>query len=416
MPPNQPTVLHAFGEPYTWESERIKSTFTKAAAMFVKEADGYTQIWAASTDWFLEEWGRDTFIALQGILLTTQRYQEAQSVFRHFAGAMKHGLVPNRIQPGAVVYNTVDASLWMIVALQQYWSYTGDITFMVEMFPAVRSSIDAYRHGTSYERNGTHSIRMDTHGLITSPAQATWMDADLSGQGTANVTPRNGKAVEINALWYAALCFVEELCEMCHTADVLTWRHEIAQIRELVHANFGRRFWNTTEQCLFDVVDGDPHGAAIRCNQILAVSHGHDLLTDEQRRSVLDVVTRELLTPGGLRTLSPRDPQYRGYYNTHAPMYEKDQAYHQGTVWPWLMGPYCDALVRVRQEQRADLPAIQHELKTILTPLVRFCVESEVQSLPEVFCGDVPHEPGGTRSQAWSVAEVLSILSQYGCI
>jgi predicted glycogen debranching enzyme len=243
------------------------------------------------------------------------------------------------------------------------------------------------------------------------------MDADPSGKGQENVTPRNGKAVEINALWYANLLWVQKAKRKLNkrsegVALSLPKHHTHSDaLRKLagqVKQSFNTRFWNDAENCLFDVIDGDVHSGAVRPNQVVAISHGEDLLTKKRKKQVFDVVTRDLLTPAGLRTLSPRDSSYRGTYDTHAPMAEKDYAYHQGTVWPWLMGPYGDAFMKLNEDRMG--------LKRILTPLVRFAIESEFKSLPEVFSGDPPHEPGGTTSQAWSVGEVLRLIVEHGII
>ena len=416
MSTNQSTNLHAFGEEYSWDHAKIKNMFTDSASTFAKEVDGWTQIWAASRDWFLEEWGRDTFIALPGILLVTKRYDEAESVFRHFSKYMENGLVPNRIQKGNMLFNTVDGSMWFIWALKKYVEHTENWKFVEEMLPTVKEIIDSYRNGTTYERNGTFEIKMDSDGLIISPEQATWMDADPSGNGSEIVTPRNGKAVEINALWYANLLFAVEICTKLKKKELNNWKKDLTKLSKQVKKSFNNRFWNDDENCLLDVLDGDPHGGAIRPNQIIAVSNGQDLLTKKKQLQIFKVVTDDLLTPGGLRTLSPRDSNYRGSYDTQAPMSEKDYAYHQGTVWPWLIGPYLDALVRVRKDKKKSIVTIRKELTSILTPLVRFCMESEYKSLPEVFSGDPPHEPGGTTSQAWSISEVLRVMTEYGVL
>jgi len=409
VPPNQSTALQPDAPLISLKgNEEVLTTFKDAADTFVKHTNDTVEIWAASRDWFLEEWGRDTFIALPGLLLAVKRYDEAKEVFRHFAEYEKNGIIPNRIQKDEILYNTVDGSLLFIYALKKYLDATGDREFVDSLLPTVRSIISHYQKGTSYERSGkTYDIGMDQEdGLILSPPQATWMDADPSGKGAMIVTPRNGKAVEINALWYFCLLTVG------------AWDHnqEWIELAGRVKESFNEKFWNGDEHCLFDVIDGDPHSAALRPNQLFAISHGFDLLSPEHQEQVLEAVTKDLLTPGGLRTLSPRDSHYRGSYDTSAPMYEKDWAYHQGTVWPWLSGPYCDALVIVRKNQGKRKGEIKAELEKILSPLVRFCLESEFKSLPEVFSGDSPHEPGGTTSQAWSIAEVLRVMVEYGII
>lgn len=222
------------------------------------------------------------------------------------------------------------------------------------------------------------------------------------------MTPRNGKCVEINALWYLTLRFTSEAERQ---VDSRTDTTEIDALADQVQANFASTFWNDEADCLLDVVGGDPHSGAVRPNQIIAISHGRDLLTLDQKQRVATVVERDLLTPGGLRTLSPRDSHYRGVYDTYAPIPEKDLAYHQGTAWPWLIGPYCDALINIADEKGVFLfDKLRRQLEATLAPLVKFCLDSEYDSLPEVFSGDDPQEPGGTTSQAWSVGEVLRSL------
>lgn len=392
MTANQETLLSDRGLTPK-EIQRALLKLTLASDRFVQG----NEIWAASQDWFLEPWGRDTFISLPGLLLSTGRFSEARAVFRHFANHEKGGLIPNRIQTHQILYNTVDASLWFVMALKKYHEVTGDDGFLSEMWPTVENIVAGYKGGTSFNHFGVdHFIGADVDGLIVSPAQATWMDADPSGVGHSIVTPRNGKAVEINALWYSVLVFAKD------------------DLSETVKHSFRKKFWNKDEECLLDVVEGDPHSGALRPNQIIALSHGGELLGKVRQRQVLAAVTQDLLTPGGLRTLSPRDSHYQGNYDTTAPMNIKDWAYHQGTVWPWLIGPYVEALHIVRTGQGKYPEAILEEVLGVLSPLLRFVLESPYGSLPEVFSGDVPHVPGGTRSQAWSVAEVLRVLLEFG--
>lgn len=383
------------------------ATFEEAAKSFIKHDDGTVKIWAASRDWFMEEWGRDTFISLPGLLLSTGRFEEARQVFLHYAKYEQGGLIPNIVRNGELSFNTVDASLWFIHALKAYVEATQDWALIEELLPTVRNIISGYSLGTEYTRNGQqYSIAMDkSDGLIVAPAQTTWMDADPSGNGSQAVTPRNGKAVEINALWYRALLFLITI-EKHFNGDTT----ELEAHAELVRTSFIHKFWNHENNSLYDVIEGDPHSGAIRPNQIIVVSHGEDLLTAQQQQQVLATVERELLTVGGLRTLSPKDSNYIGHYDTSAPVEVKDLAYHQGTIWPWLIGSYCDALRIVKAQQGEPIEIVNNEVKKMIAPLVTFCLESEFKSLPEIFSADEPFEPGGTTSQAWSVAEVLRIL------
>jgi predicted glycogen debranching enzyme len=309
-------------------------------------------------------------------------------------------------------YNSVGAPLWFIQAMKSYWQYTGDLSFVTEMLPVLRRIIGAYKNGTSFERFGKEqTIKMDENDtLIVSPAQATWMDADPSGTGKTIVTPRNGKAVEINALWYNNIRF---LATLERQEKNLLKAKDYDSLADDIKKSFNSKFWNWSENALLDVIEGDAHGGAIRPNMVLAVSHGGDLLPENRQTGVVESAKRDLLTPGGLRTLSPRDSQYRGIYDTYLPANKKDLAYHQGTAWPWLIGPYCDALANVCQHQGKSASSIRDEIARNIGPLVRFCVESPYRSLPELFSGDPPYEPGGTTSQAWSVAEVLRIIDKH---
>jgi predicted glycogen debranching enzyme len=413
---NQSTrLVYAEDDDSFWEKYPVLETFMNAADTFVKHVDGTVQIWAASRDWFLEEWGRDTFISLPGILVVTRRFGEARKIVRNFATYEKNGLIPNRIRKNKIEYNTADAPMWFIQAMKSYWKYAGDFNFVREMLPVLRKIIGTYRNGVSYERFGSEqTIKMDENdALVASPAQATWMDADPSGIGKTIVTPRNGKTVEINALWYDNLRFLAKL-ERYEKNSLKAKDYD--SLADDAKKSFNSKFWNSSENALLDVIEGDPHGGAIRPNMILAVSNGGDLLPENRRIGVVESARRDLLTPGGLRTLSPRDSHYRGTYDTFLPVNKKDLAYHQGTAWPWLIGPFCDALTIVRLCQGESSTSIRHEITRSIGPLVRFCVESPYNSLPEVFSGDPPYEPGGTTSQAWSVAEVLRTLKKHDII
>jgi predicted glycogen debranching enzyme len=393
----------------------ILEVFNTAADTFIKQVDGEIQLWAASRDWFLESWGRDTFIALPGILLIPGRFHEAKSIIRKFASFERKGLIPNRIRPTLIEYNTVDASMWFFQAIKAYYKYTHDFDLIQEVYPVLKNIITHYIQGTTYMRYGRKNIiRMDPDDcLIKSPPQATWMDADPLGAGQP-ITPRNGKVVEINALWYANLQFYLEISNKLQRDQQM--HAKITSIAEIAKDSFNRKFWNPHEEALYDVIEGDPHKGALRPNMIFAVSHGDDLLNATRQMKVVNSAWNDLLTPGGLRTLSPRDSYYQGDYDTYLPPEQKDIAYHQGTVWPWLIGPYCDALARVQTYKGKESKEINQTLARILSPLVRFCMESPFKSLPEVFSGNPPYLPGGTTSQAWSVAEVLRILVEYKII
>jgi predicted glycogen debranching enzyme len=270
--------------------------------------------------------------------------------------------------------------MWFIQATKSYWQYTGDLNFVREMLPVLRRIIDAYQNGTSYERFGNkQTIKMDENdALIVSPPQATWMDAAPSGTSKTIVTPRNGKAVEIDALWYDNIRF---LATLERQEKNLLKAKDYDSLADNIKKSFNSKFWNWSENALMDVIEGDPHGGAARPNMVLAVSHGRDLLPENRQIGVVESAKKDLLTPGGLRTLSPRDSQYRGIYDTYQPMNKKDLAYHQGTAWPWLIGPYCDAQVTVRQHQVESTASIREEIARVIGPLARFCVGSPSRSL-----------------------------------
>ena len=348
-----------------------------ADAFLVKRGQGKSII--AGYHWF-DDWGRDAMISLPGLLLCTGRYEDARQVLKSFASAMNDGVLPNDL--GARSYNTVDASLWFVQAVCSYFEYSKDLESVREFWPSL---LDVF---SRYSRPG-EDFGGAEDGLIISGPALTWMDARLDGRPA---TPRAGKCCEINALWFCALRDMQKLCEaLGKSADP-----GFAELAERVRKSY-QRFWNSETGCLYDVIDHED--ASIRPNQIIA-ARIPDLLPEVMRKSILDVVTRELVTPFGLRTLSPRDPRYVGRYEGDPR--RRDGAYHQGTVWPWLMGPYIDAMLSVKGRSESSLA----QARKLLMPLIMLQAGG-IKTLPEVFDGDMPQRPGGCISQAWSVAEVL---------
>ncbi len=349
--------------------------------------DGATLL--AGYPWFAD-WGRDTFISLPGLLLATKRFRQAREVLTVYAKYVSEGMIPNRFDDytSAPSYNTVDASLWFIHAAYEYLRMSGDReTFDSALLGACGEIVEGYRRGTRY------GIRMDPEdGLVTqgdSNTQLTWMDAKFEGRA---FTPRQGKAVEINALWYNALRLMK--------------RDDLA---DRVGESFRRVYWQSPFRGLCDVVDGDRRDTAIRPNQIFAVSLPHSPLTREQRGAVVEVVRRELLTPVGLRTLSPGDPNYHPRYT--GPQALRDEAYHNGTVWPWLMGPFLESHLRVHERSAESI----EQARRWLSPLIEHLVgQGCIGQIAEVFDGDAPHRPGGCCAQAWSVAETLRLAMELG--
>jgi predicted glycogen debranching enzyme len=342
----------------------------------------------AGYHWF-GDWGRDTMIALPGLCLTTGHAADAAAILRTFAAARAHGLLPNVFSDSGEggAYNAVDASLWYVYAVDQYFQTTGDRALIEELRPALEEIIHYYRTGTDY------GIGMAADGLINADApgwQLTWMDAKV---GDWVVTPRAGKPVEINALWYHALRVME-----CFARD-FGWPGDYGELAEQVRDSFAA-FWYPDGGYLYDVL-GDAPDARLRPNQIFAVSLPHSPLDYPRAKAVVDSVTQHLLTPCGLRTLAPGDPEYRGHYG--GDQWSRDGAYHQGTVWAWLMGPYVEAYLRVH----GHTSAAKAHGRAVLQPLLHHVWDAGIGSISEIFDGDPPHAPKGTISQAWSVSEVL---------
>ena len=339
-------------------------------------------------------------IALPGLMLCTDRIDEARSCLLMFAQHIKNGLIPNLFDDygGAAHYNTVDAPLWFVHAVHALWKSAGQSTGLEapddKLIVACRAIIAAYRNGTDF------NIRMDDDGLITAGdenTQLTWMDARRDGVA---FTPRHGKAVEINALWFNALKCLAEM------TDSHAEREECNALARQAAHSFRSQFWWEERQCLHDVLPAD---GALRPNQIFAVSLPHSPLDESQRRAVVKSVGERLLTPFGLRTLDRDDPNYRGRYEGN--LFERDRAYHNGTVWPWLIGPYCEAVLRVEKFS----PRAKKKVRAIIQPLIDEMQNTAggrcLNQIAEVYDGDPPHRPSGCPAQAWSVAEVLRIAA-----
>ncbi len=357
----------------------------------------------AGFHWFAD-WGRDTFIALPGLLLSTGRFDMARRVFRTFAAHVADGMIPNRFDDYSTGahYNSIDASLWFIVAGERYVAATGDMDFWLsELLPAARRILAAYESGTLFD------IHADADGLLcggSAETQLTWMDAQADGRP---VTPRQGKAVEINALWYCAHRIVAERCAEAD-ADLAG---RCASQAELIADAFNRTFWNEAGGYLHDCVGPEGADDSFRPNQIFAVSLPYGPLSPERAEQVVNAVQDRLLTPFGLRTLAPDDPRYRGRYA--GGWSERDSAYHQGTCWPWLIGAFIEAYLKVTG---GSGPAVE-QVREWLGPFDAHLSEAGLGFISEVFDGDPPHTPGGCVAQAWSMAEVLRarrLVEQYG--
>ncbi len=352
----------------------------------------------AGFPWFAD-WGRDAFISLPGLLLATGRFDEAKSVLVTFAGAASGGMIPSRFDDYSNVahFNSVDASLWFINAAFAYLKASGDrLTFQDQLLPAVISIINSYHHGTLF------GIHADHDGLITAgdgSTQLTWMDAKY--QGVA-FTPRYGKPVEINSLWFNALMLLAQYLTDTESEDkqlLNTVRGRAGIVRQ----SFCKMFWNQSWGWLNDCIlpDGTAD-ATLRPNQIFAVSLPFSPLLLTQQKAVVAIVEEKLLTPFGLRTLSPDDNRYCGTYT--GPQSERDRAYHQGTVWPYLIGPFVSAYLKVNGSNSKTKKAAARFIEPLLTNLTS---DGCIGNICEIFDGDPPQRPKGCFAQAWSVAELI---------
>lgn len=362
----------------------------------------------AGYHWFTD-WGRDTMISLDGLTLATGRHREAEYILRSFSAYIRRGLIPNMFPEGkeSGLYHTADATLWFFHAIDRYVTETGDLETLEYLLPKLVDIIEWHLRGTDF------GIGVDpTDDLLRQGAigyQLTWMDAKV---GDWVVTPRRGKAVEINALWYNALCLTCDWIARLGFADeqfngpstLERFGSHAARTRDC----FQKRFWNPATNCLFDVVDSpverkgelvDPmDDASIRPNQIIAISLKHPVLDHDKWNPVLEIVKAHLLTPVGLRSLSPSDKNYKAKYDGN--LLARDAAYHQGTVWAWLIGPFIDAWHRTYPN---DLESI----RSFLGGFDHHLYEDGVGTVSEIFDAEPPFTPRGCMAQAWSVAEVL---------
>ncbi|HEX2799981.1 MAG TPA: amylo-alpha-1,6-glucosidase, partial [Thermoanaerobaculia bacterium] len=373
----------------------VLRALARAADQFLVARGDLTTV-IAGYPWF-SDWGHDSMIALPGLTLATGRPEVAKEILLAFLEHVDQGMLPNRFPDAGEEpeYNTIDATLWYFEAVRQYVEATGDLALVGDRLFRTLADIVAW-----HERGTRYGIRVSADGLLEWHAAGevlTWMDARIDGRP---VTPREGKPVEIQALWFNALKVMENLAKSLDE-PLLASRYRLMAAR--AKRSFSRQFWNATADCLYDVVDADGKNGAIRPNQLFAISLFHSMLTKERAKSILAVVARELLTPYGLRTLSPKDPAYRGRYEGGPE--ERHAAYHQGTVWPWLLGAYATAFRRAN----GDGPKTAKAIRRLLAPLEDFLLGDGLGQLPEIFDGDAPHRPRGCVAQAWSVAELLRV-------
>lgn len=375
---------------------RMAGQLMLAADQFlVRRGDGHSII--AGYPWFTD-WGRDTMIALPGLCLARGRYAEARGILETFAQTVDGGVIANRFLDAGKgpEYNTIDAALWFIHASDAYVQASGDRVAMASLYPTLVGIVEAHREGTRY------GIRVDEDGLLMGGepgVQLTWMDAKV---GDWVVTPRWGKPVEVQALWYNGLRTLADW------GQGLGCQADVARFTEWAnraYASFNRVFWHEAGGYCYDCFGPNGPDPALRPNQLLALSLPYPILDQARWEAVLLSVERALLTPYGLRTLSPSDPAYRG--RCEGDQRSRDGALHQGTVWPWLLGPYVTALLRARGRTPETL-ASARQLMDSFTPHLS---EAGLGSVSEIFDGDMPHLPRGCIAQAWSVAELIRIHS-----
>jgi len=343
----------------------------------------------AGYHWF-GDWGRDTMISLEGLTLCTGRHQDARAILHTFSRHIRDGLVPNLFPEGARqgLYHTADATLWFFHALDRYVSVTGDRDTLMSLYPVLKDVMRRHRKGTRF------NIGVDAHdGLLragTPEHPLTWMDAKVDDW---IVTPRRGKPVEIQALWYNALRLMADWSGQLGERSE-QWR----EMAEQAEASFHRRYWYAAGESLYDVVDGEEgDDASLRPNQIFALSLRFPILRRERWRPVVEIVTDKLVTPFGLRTLAPDHPDYKPTYS--GDLRARDAAYHQGTVWPWLIGHYLDAWLRVHEDKA--------QARSLLRAFKDHLQDAGIGTISEIFDAEPPYRPRGCIAQAWSVAEVL---------
>lgn len=393
------------------EKTGIKDEFAlqlvQAADQFIvkRESTGYKTI-MAGYPWFTD-WGRDTMIALQGLTLVTKRFEDTRDILKSFAMYVKKGLVPNMFPDEglAPLYNTADASMWYFYSVYKYLEYTGsdeDYEFIrTEIYPKLEEIIHYYTVGTDF------SIYMEEDGLIHAGGgydQVTWMDVRV---GTWVVTPRHGKPVEINALWYNALRIMEILAKRFGAqGEFGKSSEEYGKMADKAKESFAKEFWNKDKKCLYDVVDGETGDDKIRCNQIYAVSLPFSILDEEKEKCIVEKVINELYATYGLRTLNADNAEYQPYYR--GKLHDRDAAYHQGTAWAFPLGALVTAYVKTAQyNKKITQEDAKEYARKLIEPLRDHLMDGCVGSIAEIFDGNEPNISRGTYSQAWSVGEIL---------
>jgi predicted glycogen debranching enzyme len=371
--------------------DSFSNCLRNAAQQFIEKRGSSTLI-IAGYPWF-GAWGRDTFISLPGLVLARQKISLYTDVLDTQIARLKDGLFPNMGNANNPAYNSIDAPLWFFWTLQKYLE-SGGLDCWERYGEAAKSILRSFRNGTAFD------IHMRENGLIyaDAPGKAlTWMDAVVH---EIPVTPRRGYAVEVNALWYNAICFS---LEMARKAKDKSFIKSFESLPDLVKKSFIDLFWNNKAGYLADYVnDEEGQNMFVRPNMVIATSLPFSMLDSEQIKKVLDVTDKELVTPRGLRTLSPRNNLYKG--TCYGNQEERDSAYHQGTVWPWLVGPYCEGWLRIYGKQGVN------KVRKLIYGFEEVMNEHGVSTISEIYDGDPPHAPRGAISQAWSVGEVLRMI------
>jgi predicted glycogen debranching enzyme len=378
------------------KNDELKRLALTADQFIVKRGELKTII--AGYHWFAD-WGRDTMISLPGLCLVTGRFEDAKNILRAFANSVSDGMLPNRFpdQGEAPEYNTFDATLWFFHAIYKYYEYTKDKEFIQAVLLVLQDIIDWHYKGTRYNIHVDPADELLYGGQ--DGVQLTWMDAKV---GDWVVTPRKGKPVEINALWYNALCIIEFLQTELGNKDEAN-KYKVKA--KLVSTSFNAKFWDEENGYLFDCLDGDFKDTSIRPNQIYAISLPFPLLTKEKAAKVFNVVKDNLFTPKGLRSLAPSHPDYKPVYGGDP--WHRDGAYHQGTVWSFQLGAYVDALLETKGAKGKS------EATSILKEFLNHLDEACVGSVSEIFDAEAPHTSRGCMAQAWGVAEVLRVALEY---
>lgn len=379
------------------EDKTVQQLILAADQFIVKRGEDLKTV-IAGYHWFTD-WGRDTMISLPGLCLSTGRFDDAKKILAAFANSVSQGMLPNRFQDNgeAPEYNNVDGTLWYFISIYKYLQTTNDKKFILnEILPVLRDIIEWHYKGTRY------NIHVTEDGLLYSGeagVQLTWMDAKV---GDWVVTPRSGKAVEIQALWYNALMIYSELLSLNKEKNEAKL---ISEKASFVKQSFGQQFWNKENNYLYDVIDGESKDSSLRPNQLFAISLPYPLIEGKEAKAVLKIVQEKLYTPVGLKSLPADDSRYIGIYGGDA--FHRDAAYHQGTVWSWLLGAYIDAIIKVKgKSSKATAKKIIDAFKYHLN-------EGCIGSVSEIFDADAPHHPRGCIAQAWGGAEILRVIKEY---